>query len=144
MVKNNDLIVSRAAAIIIDSIILIVVGAVLAFPLGLQSVFMGGMNADFMLAAMWGSFGILMFVIGLAYFTYFEGTTGQTVGKRVMNIKVVREDKKPMTYMDAFIRTLLRIIDGQLIYILGLIIILISEKGQRLGDMAAKTLVVKA
>jgi uncharacterized RDD family membrane protein YckC len=97
--------------------------------------------------SLWASMGVLTLVaivIGLGYFVYFEGTTGQTIGKKIVNIKVVKEDGKPMTYIDAFIRTLLRLIDGQLAYLLGLIIILVSEKRQRLGDMAAKTLVVKA
>ena len=49
-----------------------------------------------------------------------------------------------MTYVDAFVRTLLRIIDGLAFYLIGFIVILVTEKKQRIGDFTAGTIVVKA
>ena len=140
-------VVNRAVAIIIDTLILWVVMFIIAIPLGLQAMMMGAMTNPMAAAQLAGAsmiVGVLGIVIGLGYFVYFEGTTGQTIGKRIVNIKVVRKDGKPMTYMDALIRTVLRIIDGLVFYLVGLIVILASKERQRVGDMAAKTIVVKA
>jgi uncharacterized RDD family membrane protein YckC len=141
---------SRIVAIIIDTIILFVIMAIIAIPFGLTTYLFGMMtDATAMMnmwanAAMWGGFLVINIIIWLLYFTYFEGTTGQTPGKRMMNIKVTREDGNKAMFADALIRTILRIIDGIFFYILGLIIILVTEKKQRLGDILAKTIVVKA
>lgn len=146
MADNAD-VINRVVAIIIDSIILGVVMMILALPLGFQAMMMQSFSDPMAAMSLWATTGILSLigiVITFGYFVYFEGTAGQTIGKKIVNIKVVREDGKPMTYMEALIRTILRVVDSMGLYLLGLIIILVSEKQQRLGDMAAKTLVVKA
>ena len=121
-------------ALLIDSIILALligaVGSILGF-----SVF--SENAG-------SGFGILAFIIFLAYFTYLEGSRGQTIGKMIVKIKVVREDGGKIDVTQAFTRTILRIIDGLLAYLIGAILIWRSDKKQRLGDNIAKTVVVKA
>jgi uncharacterized RDD family membrane protein YckC len=86
----------------------------------------------------------LSLVLWLAYFTYMEGSSGQTLGKRLLRIKVVKENGKPLTYVDAFVRTLLRIVDGMFAYLIGFIVIVATDKKQRVGDMAAGTIVVNA
>ena len=136
----------RIVAAIIDMIILWVVMAVLAIPLGLQTMAMGTSVMD--LGAYMASMTLYSMVAGivsLLYFIYFEGSRGQTPGKMALSIKVVKEDGKAITFVDALIRTILRIVDGLPgFYILGLILVAVTEKKQRLGDMAAKTIVVKA
>ena len=84
-----------------------------------------------------------LFVIG--YYLLLEGYLGQTVGKMVVGIKVVAEatDRAP-GIAAAAVRTLLRIVDGLFTYTVAFVTVLISEKRQRLGDMAARTLVVRA
>lgn len=146
MANNADLI-NRIVAIIIDTIILWVVMAVISLPFGMQAMMMGTMTNPLAAAQMAGSamlLSLLGILVGFGYFVYFEGTTGQTIGKKIVNIKVVRQDGKPMTHMDAIIRTILRIIDGIALYLVGLIVVLASKDKQRIGDMVAKTLVVKA
>jgi len=91
----------------------------------------------------WG-FGLLSFIIFLAYFTYLEGSKGQTIGKMVTKIKVVREDGGKIDMNQAFTRNILRVIDGLLAYLIGAILIWRSDKKQRLGDRIAKTVVIKA
>jgi uncharacterized RDD family membrane protein YckC len=59
-------------------------------------------------------------------------------------IKVVREDGGKINMTQAFLRTILRVIDGLLAYLIGAILIWRSDKKQRLGDSIAKTVVVKA
>ena len=91
----------------------------------------------------WG-FGLLSFIIFLAYFTYLEGSKGQTIGKMVTKIKVVGEDGGKINMNQAFTRNILRVIDGLLAYLIGAILIWRSDKKQRLGDRIAKTVVIKA
>src|SRR5271157_795494 len=86
----------------------------------------------------WG-FGLLSFIIFLAYFTYLEGSKGQTIGKMVTKIKVVGEDGEKINMNQAFTRNILRVIDGLLAYLIGAILIWRSDKKQRLGDRIAKT-----
>ena len=79
----------------------------------------------------------------LAYYFVMEAATGKTLGKMIMGIRVVASSGA-YTPMKAFIRNLLRIIDGlPFLYLLGLIVIASSKKKQRIGDLAAGTLVVK-
>jgi uncharacterized RDD family membrane protein YckC len=124
----------RFVSLAIDSIVLSLligtIGSILGFNIFSQK-------------AGW-SFGIVSFIIFLAYFTYLEGTRGQTIGKMATKIKVVREDGGKIDMNQAFTRTILRIVDGLVAYLIGAILIWRSDKKQRLGDSIAKTVVVKA
>jgi uncharacterized RDD family membrane protein YckC len=83
-------------------------------------------------------------VIYLLYYTLLEGYLGQTVGKMLLGIKVVREDTGEVPGIGAAaIRNVLRVVDGLFGYLVGFIAVLASSKRQRLGDMAAHTLVVR-
>lgn len=129
----------RFVALLIDSIILGIIGLVLGILFGIYT-FGLGMRPHAELSG----WGIITFVIYIAYFTYLEGTKGQTIGKMAMRIKVVNEDGGHIDMGTAFIRNILRIIDGFLAYLVGAILIWTSHKKQRLGDRAAKTVVIKA
>jgi uncharacterized RDD family membrane protein YckC len=124
----------RFVSILIDSIILGIIDIMLGTILG---VFRGP-EGD-----IWW-WWILSFIIFLAYYTYLEGTRGQTIGKMITRIKVVREDGGRIDMNQAFIRNILRIIDGLFVYLVGAVLIWRSDKKQRLGDRVGKTLVVKA
>ena len=82
-------------------------------------------------------------LIPVGYYTYLEGTSGQTLGKRIINIKVVKADGSRCDMSSAFLRSILRIIDSLFIGIVGIIVILTTEKKQRIGDIVANTIVVK-
>jgi uncharacterized RDD family membrane protein YckC len=87
---------------------------------------------------------LLYGVIVVLYYILLEGYLGQTVGKMLLGIEVVREDNGEVPGLGgATIRTLLRIVDGLFSYLVAFIAVLISGKNQRLGDMAAHTLVVR-
>lgn len=68
---------------------------------------------------------------------------GQTIGKRSMRIKVVKIDGSRPTFGSYFLRWLLLLIDQQIFGIIGIVLISSSDKGQRLGDIAASTTVIK-
>jgi uncharacterized RDD family membrane protein YckC len=67
---------------------------------------------------------------------------GQTLGKRIMKIKVVKIDGYQSSFPDYLIRWSLRALDMIMFGVVGLITIVSSKKSQRLGDMAAGTSVI--
>jgi uncharacterized RDD family membrane protein YckC len=137
---------SRIIAGIIDYIIIGVIAGIIFFaaftPFFMFRPPMGGMPRFG-----WGWFSgmfLIQFLLWLVYFTYFEGTSGQTIGKKVAHIKVVKDDGSKCNVGSALVRNILRIVDHlPFIYILGMILIAATNKKQRLGDMLAKTIVVK-
>jgi uncharacterized RDD family membrane protein YckC len=91
----------------------------------------------------WASVVYGLVVVG--YYVLLEGYLGQTVGKMATGIKVVTEATgQAPGIAAAAIRTVLRLIDGLFCYAVAFITALASAKRQRLGDMAAHTLVVRA
>jgi uncharacterized RDD family membrane protein YckC len=130
----------RVLAIIVDGLVLGVLFWVMSMVFGTSSVEGGAASASL------GTLGTLVYaILAFAYFTLLEGYLGQTLGKMLLGIKVVREDNGEVPGLGAAaIRTVLRIIDAlPFAYLVGFISILISSKNQRLGDMAANTLVVR-
>lgn len=125
----------RFVSILIDSIILGIIEGVVGMALGVFSRPPG--EAHY---AWW----IISFIIFIAYFTYLEGSKGQTVGKMITKIKVVQEDGRPIDMGQAFTRNILRIIDSLVVYLIGAILIWRSNRKQRLGDRIAKTVVIRA
>jgi uncharacterized RDD family membrane protein YckC len=78
----------------------------------------------------------------LYYFFALESGDGQTLGKKVMKLRVVRADGRPAGMGEIAVRTILRVIDN---YLVGLIVMLATgERRQRIGDLAAGTIVVDA
>jgi len=115
----------RFVSLLIDSIILAIIIGVLGNVIGFGMMEMG-------MVPWW--MGLIDFIIFLVYFTYLEGSKGQTIGKMITKIKVVREDGKPIDMNQAFTRNILRIIDGLIVYLIGAILIWRSDKKQRLGE----------
>jgi len=88
--------------------------------------------------------GILA-VISLFYYSCFELARGQTPGKAAMKIRVVNEDGSKCRAIQIFVRNVVRIIDFlPAFYILGLSSIMLTKGRKRLGDIAAKTIIIKA
>jgi uncharacterized RDD family membrane protein YckC len=79
----------------------------------------------------------------LGYYVLCEAATGATLGKRMVGIRVVSEDGKGLTFGAAVVRNVLRLVDGFFFYLVGAIFALTSSRGQRLGDRAAHTVVVR-
>jgi uncharacterized RDD family membrane protein YckC len=92
---------------------------------------------------------LVLFLLFTGYFAVFEWWwNGQTPGKRLMKLRVIREDGRPVTLWEAVARNLLRIFDaipGLVIpiYSVGLIAIFVSPRDQRIGDLFAGTVVIR-
>lgn len=72
-----------------------------------------------------------------------EALTGQTIGKRVFNIKVVSQDNKPHSFGQPIIRHIFDVIDiFPCIGLTGIVVASNTKMKQRVGDLVAKTIVV--
>ncbi|MCG6890878.1 MAG: RDD family protein [Gammaproteobacteria bacterium] len=126
--------IPRIFAFTIDLVIRGIILAALSIasiPLGLDGV--GG-----------GFFLILLFVIEWLYPVLFELLArGQTPGKKLLGIAVVNDDLSPVTLGSSLVRNLLRTVDFlPFFYLAGVVTMLSNRHFQRLGDLAAGTLVI--
>jgi uncharacterized RDD family membrane protein YckC len=85
----------------------------------------------------------LLLALGLGYYIVCEAATGATLGKRMVGIRVVDENGDSVTLGAAVVRNLLRLVDALFFYLVGFLFALTSRRGQRLGDRAAHTIVVR-
>jgi len=86
---------------------------------------------------------VFMFLVFWGYHVYFEyRMNGQTPGKKAVKIRVVKEGGMPMTFSDVVVRNLLRLVDGLPLYPIAGVAMFVTKKCQRLGDLAAGTVVV--
>ena len=79
------------------------------------------------------------------YFIVSERITGgRSLGKWAIGLRVVEDGGRPLTLRSSVVRNVLRLVDMlPTTYLFGLIAMLASEEGKRLGDMAAGTVVVR-
>jgi uncharacterized RDD family membrane protein YckC len=87
---------------------------------------------------------LLVFGFQWVYFNLFEWIwNGQTPGKRLLHLRAVKVDGSPVSGIDVLLRNLSRPIDtlGPM-GLIGLLMIFVSRKAQRLGDLMARTLVI--
>ena len=84
-------------------------------------------------------FGIFMLLV----YSFLEGKYCATPGKWLLKIRVVGTDLKPCGFGRAFLRNILRFVDGFFNYLVGILIIAFTDNQQRIGDMAAQTIVIK-
>ncbi|WP_392532400.1 RDD family protein [Nostoc sp. C117] len=88
-------------------------------------------------------FFIIAFAIYISYFVFFETLWfGQTPGKRIAKIRVVRDDGRLIGLQQATLRALLRPFDETLF--IGAFLIMLGSREKRLGDLAAGTIVIQA
>jgi uncharacterized RDD family membrane protein YckC len=140
-VLGEDVTGKRIVAAIFDIVVLAVVFVVFAVLFG-DSQAETEDSASFNLSLEGGP-ALIYFIVVLAYYFVMEAATGKTLGKMIMGLRVQALDGA-YTPMKAFLRNLLRVIDGlPFLYLLGLLLVVLSKRKQRLGDMAAGTIIVK-
>jgi uncharacterized RDD family membrane protein YckC len=132
---------SRFLAVAIDTLLQVTIAlSLLAAVSGTWSLLQpSGGGAWFVAVLVIGAF--LLFY---GYFAAFEAFWhGQTPGKRVIGLRVLSVTGRPARIDEAILRNLLRVID-QLpgVYAIGIVTMLVSARNQRLGDLAAGTVVV--
>jgi uncharacterized RDD family membrane protein YckC len=88
---------------------------------------------------------VVSLLLSYGYFIIFETIWhGQTPGKRVAGIRVIKRGGQPLEFRDVLLRNILRIVDNlPTNYVAGLISFFASKYQQRLGDLVADTVVVR-
>jgi len=133
----------RFVAILLDAVIVLFPASIAVGLLsggGYTQTGNGSANAGIVVAgkAIW-----LLLALALGYYVVCEALTGATLGKRIVGIRVVGEDGEHLTLGAAVVRNLLRLVDALFFYLVGAVFALSSPLGQRLGDRAAHTVVVR-
>jgi uncharacterized membrane protein SpoIIM required for sporulation/uncharacterized RDD family membrane protein YckC len=137
---------SRAMAALID--LLLSVGALLVVGFAALSVMGRRGIANMDTSGSWGIAILVLVQFGLlwGYYVLFEGLMdGQTPGKRLNHIRVVREGGYSVTFGTSAVRNLMRVIDMQpgFFYLVGMVSVLLTRRGRRIGDIVAGTIVVR-
>lgn len=132
---------SRFLALALDTVI----QAVLYVAIILLAAWLGPAIRIRWFSGTWaGAAGLfLMFCIYWGYFAAFEiYWHGQTPGKRVAGIRVVKDTGRPITAIEGVGRNLMRAVDGQFLYLVGMVSVMLSRQNKRLGDYVAGTIVI--
>lgn len=134
---------SRAAALIIDTALLILIyvglgAVVLFFENHLETFFYSRSNTLIAIVS------LIIFLVNWGYFFLTEWLAGgKTLGKRLLGIRVVDDQGGSPTTLSILVRNLLRVIDMlPVYYLLGMVMVFSHPKHKRLGDLMAGTLVV--
>ena len=135
---------SRFIALLIDYLIWGAAALVLGVP---AVVILSSLEAFSKVSAQWGV-ALVIFVVFLVhwgYFTLFEAFwNGRTPGKRVARIRVIQRSGRAIGLFESMARNLVRFVDQlPFFYAVGVIAMFVTRQHQRLGDLAAGTLVVR-
>lgn len=142
---------SRFLAAIIDTALLILIQVILWIGVLVVMALLedvsqaAGIDTDILGSFIIAGAIILGFIFFWGYYLFFELLwNGQSPGKRVVRLRVVREGGRPIAFTSSAIRNLVRLIDflpG--FYGLGVLVMFVDQRARRLGDLAGGTLVVK-
>ena len=137
---------SRFIALLVDSLIwfagILVLFVFLVIFLNPGSLAFTGISEQWAVAVVL----FFIFLLNWGYFTLFEAFwNGRTPGKRVARIRVIQRSGRAIGLFESMARNLVRYIDMQpfALYAVGVIAIFATRQHQRLGDLAAGTLVVR-
>ena len=135
---------SRFIALLVDYLIW---GAGLVVLIVLGIALLPALHTFNRISAQWAE-AIVIFIIFLVqwgYFTLFEAFwNGRTPGKRVAKIRVIQQSGRSIGLVESMARNLVRYIDQlPFFYAVGVIAMFVTKQHQRLGDLAAGTLVVR-
>lgn len=129
--------VTRCVAWAFDLFVIVAIFQLISQVLNLLSLVAGDMSMALMVA--------LQFVTLVGYGIFFEWFwRGQTLGKRIMKLQVIDERGLTLKLNQIVLRNLFRVLDSlPMFYMVGGLACLFSARAQRLGDLAAGTLVVR-
>jgi len=133
----------RFAAQLIDGVVLVVLFWGLGYIIGGAT---GNLTEDGF--QMTGGPALLLIsldsMLWLVYFILAEGLgNGQSLGKKLVGIRVVNPGGGRISFNQAIIRNVLRMVDGLACYLVGAVLVWRSPRKQRLGDRVADTVVVR-
>ena len=140
---------SRFIAILVDTVIQIVAEVIVILVI---VIFVSASEREHLTdvsdtAGKWllAAFFLFQFLLYWGYFSLFEAFwNGQTPGKRLADIRVIKDSGRQITFFEALARNLIRVIDmlPPSVYLVGIITMLCNRQQKRLGDFVAGTIVV--
>jgi uncharacterized RDD family membrane protein YckC len=135
---------SRFIAVLVDTVLWVLAMLLLVL---LFSIFAPAIAAFNKISAQW-AFAIVIFLFFLfnwGYFTLFEAFwNGRTPGKKIAKIRVIQRSGRPIGLFESMARNFVRYVDQiPAFYAVGVITMFVTKQHQRLGDLAAGTLVVQ-
>lgn len=136
---------SRFLALLIDTVVSFLLTTVLFIAMGiitaLAGLGLGSTAAELGMAAQF----VVWFVIDWGYMVLLESAwSGQTIGKRVMGLRVIQDTGVRVGPLQALLRNLVRPVDKlPVFYLVGGVVALLSGTQQRLGDLLAGTIVIR-
>jgi uncharacterized RDD family membrane protein YckC len=134
---------SRAGAQAIDVLLLVLFFLILAaltgeFDVRAKGSFLEGMS-QYVAAALIA----VVVLVQLAYFVVCECTMGRTIGGRLVGLRVVQDNGRPVTVLSSLIRNFFRLIDMlPVMYVVGATVCFLHPRDKRIGDMVAGTVVI--
>jgi uncharacterized RDD family membrane protein YckC len=135
---------SRFIALLIDTLIWLAAMLLVAL---LSWMLVPGITAFSKLSAQWAVaiYVFLLFLLNWGYFTLFEAFwNGRTPGKRIARIRVIQQSGRAIGLFESMARNFVRYVDQiPFFYAVGVIAVFATRQHQRLGDLAAGTLVVR-
>lgn len=137
---------SRFVAWVVDSLIWAAALIVLLLLVALVAALLGASFRSEWAVGLVAAVGVAVgYLILLGYDIGFElRRNGQTPGKRMAGLRVIRESGAPIDFRSSCIRNLLRPVDLlPVFYGVGTLVALLTARRQRLGDLAAGTLVIR-
>jgi uncharacterized RDD family membrane protein YckC len=141
----------RIAAFLVDNVVMVVLILLCETPyvlvlLNLDPAFYERVPALVLIAIISALYSMVVLLgVTIGYYALLEGYRGQTFGKMLFGLEVIREETGavPGPKAAALRAVMLLLADAQFLGVVGLSVILLSEKRQRIGDMAAGTLVIR-
>lgn len=144
---------SRGAAAALDALIcvtsLIVLFILAAIAVGFFGFFGSAAGFDLVTrstAWIFAGYVLVQFAVVWGYYVLFEGLwDGQTPGKRLMQLRVVRDGGYSVSFGASAVRNLLRVADAMPIplYLVGIVAAMLNRSRKRIGDIVAGTVVIK-
>lgn len=137
---------ARAAAVLVDFVVVLLGFVALAWLAGAVAEVAG--VRERLTGDTWATVALVLgqFVLQWGYYVGCEAAfDGQTLGKRLLRLRVVRLGGGGVDLASSAARNLVRVIDQQpgVLYAVGIVSAILSKQGQRLGDMVAGTIVVR-
>ena len=131
----------RISAALIDLVLLVGLFVLLALTIG-DTTTEGGSAS----LSLHGTAAVVYFALVLLYYFGLEAAIGQTIGKVLLGLRVLRPDGSRASVARIALRTVLRIVDWlPFLYLIGFITMMATGRRRlRLGDLAAKTTVARA
>lgn len=133
---------SRFLAALIDHVI---IGLILSLSCAGAAFVASGLDLDFDESIVLGLFGLGIYLSLCLYHIFFETIwNGQTPGKRIIGLRMVRVGGRPLGFFGSTVRNIIRLADFlPILYGLGVLVMFIDKRSRRLGDLAAGCIAIR-